>query len=484
MSTTTLFRGVLALTLVALLSGYGLAAERAPATNASSFSDANAVTPPMTGSQSADLVRASRVMDTKIKSPQGETLGHVADIVLTPDLDSVSYVAMSRGGVFGMGNLMYAIPWSALSRGVNDTFVVPITRQQLEQSRGFNQNNWPTRPSAAWMVQDHQYLYGEEAGKSGGVFPRRFTRLRGTNAKGSEGKNVGDIRDLAIAMDTGRIAYTIVSYGGILGLGQKYAAIPQNAIRLEPAPNPAQVNASKAVVRANSFSPGQWPGLASPSYSQQIAAAYGVAPAGTALAYVPPEEGTTAVAPAPRTPPTPPARSTTPPVSEAMPAAMAEPTSAELTGTFDASTITTIEGTVMAIGKFQPTSGSEMLWLRVRPETGQPVLVNLGPRRYISTQDFYIVPGDRIHLTGSRVSATASGKQVFLATEITYNSHTLRLRNSTGTPLWEGQMTRPKGQPPAESETPSARSTTPETTTPDTTMGSRSAAEPNGSDQP
>jgi hypothetical protein len=151
---------------------------------------------------------------------------------------------------------------------------------------------------------------------------------------------------------------------------------------------------------------------------------------------------------------------------------MGEPTVADLTGTFNASSITTIDGTVMGVGKFQPTSGSEMLWLRVRPETGQPVLVNLGPRSYISTQDFYIVPGDRIHLTGSQVAATASGKQVFLPTEIKYNGQTLRLRSATGTPLWEGQTgaaaTPPLGYAPAEESAtaPGRAGTTPSAATP------------------
>jgi hypothetical protein len=309
------------------------------------------------------------------------------------------------------------------------------------------------------MVQDQQYLYGEPAADRGSVSARRFTRLKGTNIKASEGDKAGDIRDFAIAMDSGQIAYTIVSYGGLVGLGERFAAIPHNAITLEPALGTARVEAPKAVVRANSFTSGRWPALASPSYSEQLATAYGVAPTGTTLAFVPPED-TTAVARAPRTT-APSARPTAPSVSGAMPSALEEPKAADLTGTFNASNITTLDGTVIGMGKFQPTTGSEMLWLRVRPETGEPVLVNLGPRSYLSTQDFYFVPGDRIHLTGSKVAASTSGKQVFLPTEIRYNGQTLRLRSATGTPLWEGQGTAAVGGKPATSEQPKADSATP-----------------------
>jgi hypothetical protein len=147
---------------------------------------------------------------------------------------------------------------------------------------------------------------------------------------------------------------------------------------------------------------------------------------------------------------------------------MGEPTAAELMGTFNPSSITSVDGTVIDQGKYQPTTGgSEMLWLRVRTTDGRTMLVNLGPRNYISAQDFYIVPGDRIHLNGSEVAAVASGKRVFLPTEITYNAHTLRLRSATGTPLWEGMTTTPATQQPgttSETTKPQSRADTSETT--------------------
>ena len=151
-----------------------------------------------------------------------------------------------------------------------------------------------------------------------------------------------------------------------------------------------------------------------------------------------PAEGPAAT---PRTP----ARSTTPPVSGTTPSpTLAEPMPADLTGAFNPSSIIALDGTVTDMGRFKATAtGPDMLWLRLRTDDGRTVLVNLGPRGYISAQDFYVVRGDRIHLSGSEVAATASGKRVFLPTEITYDSHMLRLRGTTGTPLWEGATTTP-----------------------------------------
>jgi sporulation protein YlmC with PRC-barrel domain len=430
-------RSVLTLGLVAVVSSYGLAVERSSAVPDETV-----------------LKRASHIMDAKVVSPQGETLGRVHDVVLTPDLSGISYLAVSRGGFIGIGSTLHAIPWSAVSPGLNDeTYVAPITVEQLKQSKGFSPGNWPNSAESLWPVSGMDrgeapvYYSTRAAAYSGDVQERRFSRIKGSNVNGVDGKKIGDVHDLVIAMDSGQIAYTVVSHGGMLGLGQKLAAVPQNAITLQPALHVARVDVSEATLQANSFTPNRWPDLTSPIYSQELARAYGVEPSGTVLGYVPP-------AAAPRTTPEPSAPPAAPPESRPAPAepsvTLIEPAPNELTGTFDPATVATIDGTVLNVGKFKaPATGDDMLWLRVRTTDGRIVLVNLGPRRYISTQDFYIVRGDRIHLTGSEVATAVADKRVFLPTQVTYNSHVLRLRSETGTPLWEGQATA-LGYTPAE----------------------------------
>ncbi|MCL5279441.1 MAG: PRC-barrel domain-containing protein [Planctomycetes bacterium] len=478
MSTTRLFRrGVLTLGLVALAVSGGPAAGLGKAATTPSYTDANAVvsSPSLTAPASeADLRRADRILHARVVSPQGKTLGRIHDIVLTPDLKGISYVAVTHDGVLGIGSTLHAIPWSALSPGLNRTYVAPITYEQFRQSRGFRASAWPSSAESVWPVasMDRTYSTRPAAYSSTDIKDRRFTHIRGSRVKGLEGRNVGTIHDLIVREDTGQIAYTVVSYGGVLGVGSRFAAVPENAITLEPALHVARVNASKTTLHANSFSPMQWPDLASPSYSQELARAFGVAPSGAALAYVPP--GTVAAAPRATRPsartPTPPAPGTAP---TAPSAALAEPAPNELTGTFNPATITTIDGTVIDEGKFKATAtGPDMIWLRVHTTDGRTVLVNLGPRNYVSTQDFYIVRGDQIHLTGSEVATAAAGRRVFLPTQVTYNSHVLRLRSETGTPLWEGQTRAPGAAP---STKPQSRAETSGTTA----LGYTPAEEPN-----
>jgi sporulation protein YlmC with PRC-barrel domain len=454
---TLLTRGVLFASLVVLLLGYGLTGNQRGCKAADEFNAAT--TAPPSGMMTAEgptLKRASCVMHARVKSPQGETLGRIHDIVLTPDLNQVSYVALSTGGILGLGATLHAIPWSAVSTGLNDTYVVPISKQQLKQSRGFRAAYWPSSPDRGWLIQGGEPTYrGQTMAESRSVQERRFTRVRGTPVKDAEGRDVGSIRDMIIAMDNGRIDYTVVSTGGLFGLGAKYAAVPQTSIALEPQRHLARLDVDRSVVVANSFPPNRFPDLANPAYAQRLSLAFAPPAGAPALGYVPP------------TPAAPAQRAATPP------AALTEPTEAELTGTFNPASVRTIEGTVIDEGKFRSAgTGPDMLWLRLRTDSGQIVPVNVGSRSYVAAQDFYVVRGDRIRLTGSEVPATAPDKHVFLPTEITYNHQVLRLRSPSGAPLWQRQT---EGTAPAPSTEPAI----PSTPAPGTTGTSREPNEPN-----
>jgi sporulation protein YlmC with PRC-barrel domain len=47
-------------------------------------------------------------------------------------------------------------------------------------------------------------------------------------------EHLGEIKDIMIDVTTGRIDYFIIQFGGHLGIGIKYFAIPFNQIRVDP----------------------------------------------------------------------------------------------------------------------------------------------------------------------------------------------------------------------------------------------------------
>jgi sporulation protein YlmC with PRC-barrel domain len=358
-----------------------------------------------------------------INSSDGSRVGTIYDIVLTPELDSVSYVVLSRGGLFGFGRQLHAIPWSALQTSFSGEYYVPITAEQLSGTRGFSSNRWPTSPESGWLLGETS---GETVYRSGTaeenrmIQNRRVSRIFGISVRNPQGRNVATIRDLVMAADSGQLLYTIVSTGGILGLGSRYAAIPPEAIEFWPDQRVARITVSEDVLRANAFNPNQWPDLADETYARDLREAFQVEPSSVALGYVPPAEEqpsmTTRQAPGREQ-----GTETTSQEAEQQP--------------FPSTEMTHIQGIVTDVGIFRPAEGGpETLRLRLKTDEGKLITVHLAPRDYISRQDFYVVPGDSVTVTGAELRI---GQQsIFLAAQVTRDGQTLRLRDANGRPLW------------------------------------------------
>lgn len=57
--------------------------------------------------------------------------------------------------------------------------------------------------------------------------------MRGRQVRNQEGDGLGAIEDLAIDLDTARVAYVVVSVGGFLGIGDHLIAVPLQAFTLD-----------------------------------------------------------------------------------------------------------------------------------------------------------------------------------------------------------------------------------------------------------
>jgi len=47
------------------------------------------------------------------------------------------------------------------------------------------------------------------------------------------GENLGKIEELMLDLETGRVAYAVLSFGGFLGMGEKLFAVPFEALKLD-----------------------------------------------------------------------------------------------------------------------------------------------------------------------------------------------------------------------------------------------------------
>ena len=59
------------------------------------------------------------------------------------------------------------------------------------------------------------------------------TTLIGDGVVNSKGEDLGELVEIMLDLNTGQVAYAVLSFGGFLGLGDKLIAIPWQALSLD-----------------------------------------------------------------------------------------------------------------------------------------------------------------------------------------------------------------------------------------------------------
>jgi sporulation protein YlmC with PRC-barrel domain len=190
--------------------------------------------------QSRDLI------GMKVVSEQGESLGKIEDVVVHPG-GATSYAVLSIGGWLGMGDKLFAMPWSVLrtvernpaEKDGPSSLVLPLTKERLKAAPGFDQKHWPALANPEWITEIDAFYADEirpssakpiEGSVHNSVISWRATELRGANVQTPTGEKLGDIKEIVIDA-RGRVSYVALSVGGFLGLGDRLVAVPWDALK-------------------------------------------------------------------------------------------------------------------------------------------------------------------------------------------------------------------------------------------------------------
>ena len=61
--------------------------------------------------QDAVLLRSKTLFDYRVKSPQGEDLGRIEEVMIDMEVGRVAYAVLSFGGFWGLGDKWVPVPW-------------------------------------------------------------------------------------------------------------------------------------------------------------------------------------------------------------------------------------------------------------------------------------------------------------------------------------------------------------------------------------
>ena len=89
-----------------------------------------------------------------------EDLGKIEHLMIDLDSGRVAYAVLSFGGFLGMGDKLFAIPWSSLTVDtVEKRFVLNVDKSLLERAPGFDKDHWPNMADRTWGNSVYSY-YG------------------------------------------------------------------------------------------------------------------------------------------------------------------------------------------------------------------------------------------------------------------------------------------------------------------------------------
>jgi sporulation protein YlmC with PRC-barrel domain len=105
---------------------------------------------------------ASTLTGDNVRNLDGDKLGHLEEIVIDLDTGRVNYAVLSSGGLLGLGDKLFAVPWDLLTVDTeNKEVVVDVSKETLENAPGFDKDNWPDLHDRTWVSEVYRY-YGRE----------------------------------------------------------------------------------------------------------------------------------------------------------------------------------------------------------------------------------------------------------------------------------------------------------------------------------
>ncbi len=105
------------------------------------------------------------------------------------------------------------------------------------------------------------------------------TTLIGDPVKNPQGEKIGDLKDVMLDFEHGRIAYGVLDFGGVLGMGKKLFAIPAEGFTIDRENHQLILNVDKETLKsAEGFDPNNWPDTADRTWGERIHSFYGYTP--------------------------------------------------------------------------------------------------------------------------------------------------------------------------------------------------------------
>jgi sporulation protein YlmC with PRC-barrel domain len=188
------------------------------------------------------FVRANDCIGKSLATPRGENLGKIEELVVHPKGD-LAFVVISPDGSLKAGQKLIPIPWSAITHDATGRLTFDIKPDTFAGAPGFDKDNWHDLTDVEWW-KDVDKRYGRqkttssavEAGASLAPTKQLFraSELKAQPIVSPEGAKIASMHEIVFDPRGNRIAFAVLSVGGLLGSGEKMVAVPWTTVEFKP----------------------------------------------------------------------------------------------------------------------------------------------------------------------------------------------------------------------------------------------------------
>ena len=131
----------------------------------------------------------------------------------------------------------------------------------------------------SYPENDQYGMYAtEKPGHAGGPGPRLMgaETLLGNDVYNKQDEDLGDVKEIMLDVHNGKVSYAVLSYGGVLGFGEKLFAVPWDALKLDTVNKRFVLDINKErLADAPGFDKDDWPDMADQTWQGQVHSYYG-----------------------------------------------------------------------------------------------------------------------------------------------------------------------------------------------------------------
>jgi sporulation protein YlmC with PRC-barrel domain len=92
----------------------------------------------------------------------------------------------------------------------------------------------------------------------------------------TKGEKLGSIKELMMNIESGKVCYAVLSFGGFLSLGEKLFAVPWSALKVDTANKRIVMDTDEERLKnAPGFDTDHWPNMADATWEKSVHAYYG-----------------------------------------------------------------------------------------------------------------------------------------------------------------------------------------------------------------